>query len=58
MEYEDAIVLHVTPLGNKRLYSIAPEGVNGLRQYLDTLWDDALAAFVQAAEDQAKGSVK
>ena len=54
----DAGLLHVTPLGNKRLYSIAPEGVNGLRQYLDTLWDDALAAFVQAAEDQAKGSFK
>jgi len=51
----DAGLLTVTPDGNKRLYSIAPDGVNALRQYLDTLWDDALAAFARAAEAQAKG---
>ncbi len=51
----DAGLLHVTPKGNKRLYSIAPEGVDSLRRYLDSLWDDALAAFARAAEDQAKG---
>lgn len=56
----DAGLLTVTPLGNRRLYAIAPEGVDALRRYLDTLWDDALAAFAQAAkeqaaEDQAKG---
>jgi len=54
----DAGLLSVTPAGNKRLYSIAPDGVDGLRQYLDTLWDDALAAFARAAEDQAKGRTK
>ncbi len=52
----DAGLLSVTPSGNRRLYAIAPEGVDELRSYLDTLWDDALAAFKRAAEDQAKGT--
>lgn len=51
----DAGLLTVRPAGNRRLYAIAPEGVDTLRQYLDTLWDDALTAFVRAAEDQAEG---
>ena len=50
----DAGLLTVTPSGNRRLYAIAPEGIAGLREYLDTLWDDALAAFAQAAEEKAK----
>ncbi|PUB18873.1 ArsR/SmtB family transcription factor [Yoonia sediminilitoris] len=51
----DAGLLTVTPLGNKRLYAIAPDGVDDLRAYLDGLWDDALAAFARAADAQAKG---
>ena len=51
----DAGLLTVTPAGNRRLYAIAPDGVDTLRQYLDDLWDDALTAFARAAEDQAKG---
>jgi DNA-binding transcriptional ArsR family regulator len=51
----DAGLLTVTPAGNRRLYAIAPEGVDELRRYLDTLWDDALAAFAQAAAEKAKG---
>lgn len=50
----DAGLLTVTPQGNRRLYAIAPEGVDELRRYLDTLWDDALAAFAQAAAEKAK----
>ncbi len=50
----DAGLLTVTPSGNRRLYAIAPEGVGQLRRYLDTLWDDALAAFAQAAAEKAK----
>lgn len=49
----DAGLLIVTPLGNRRFYAIAPAGVAGLRLYLDGLWDDALAAFVAAAKQQA-----
>ncbi|MEM9786710.1 MAG: metalloregulator ArsR/SmtB family transcription factor [Pseudomonadota bacterium] len=51
----DAGLLSVTPTGNRRVYAIAPEGVDELRRYLDTLWDDALAAFARAAEEKAKG---
>ncbi|WP_342076169.1 metalloregulator ArsR/SmtB family transcription factor [Yoonia sp. SS1-5] len=51
----DAGLLTVTPAGNRRLYAIAPSGVEELRKYLDTLWDDALAAFARAAEEKAKG---
>ncbi|MDP5084702.1 MAG: metalloregulator ArsR/SmtB family transcription factor [Yoonia sp.] len=50
----DAGLLTVTPEGNRRLYAIAPEGVDALRRYLDTLWDDALAAFARAATEKAK----
>jgi DNA-binding transcriptional ArsR family regulator len=51
----DAGLLTVTPAGNRRLYAIAPEGVDQLRKYLDTLWDDALSAFARAASEKAKG---
>jgi DNA-binding transcriptional ArsR family regulator len=54
----DAGLLTVTPSGNRRLYAIAPEGVDELRRYLDTLWDDALTAFARAAQEKAKGRSK
>ena len=52
----DAGLLTVTPAGNRRLYAIAPDGVDQLRRYLDTLWEDALAAFARAADEKAKGN--
>ena len=45
----DAGLLIATPQGNRRIYSIAPNGADELRHYLNSLWDDALAAFEQAA---------
>jgi DNA-binding transcriptional ArsR family regulator len=51
----DAGLLTVTPHGNRRLYAIAPSGVQDLRAYLDSLWDDALAAFAAAARLQSQG---
>ena len=54
----DAGLLTVTPSGNRRLYAIAPDGVDELRKYLDSLWDDALTAFARAAHDKAKGQQK
>ncbi len=50
----DAGLLRVTPQGNRRLYAIAPGGVQELRTYLDGLWDDALAAFAAAARQAAQ----
>lgn len=39
--------------GTRRVYRLNPEGVAGLRAYLDRLWDDALAAFQKAVESPA-----
>ena len=41
--------------GNRRLYSIDPEGLLTLREYLDGYWGEVLAAFKSAAEREAKG---
>jgi DNA-binding transcriptional ArsR family regulator len=36
--------------GNRRLYRVDPYGVGVMRAYLDRFWDEALAAYKQAAE--------
>jgi DNA-binding transcriptional ArsR family regulator len=36
--------------GTRRLYRVDRRGVAALREYLDSLWDDALAAFATEAE--------
>ncbi len=41
--------------GNRRVYSIDPQGLLTLREYLDDRWGDVLAAFKSAAEEEAKG---
>lgn len=46
----DAGLVRVTPQGTRRLYQIDPGGIAQVRAWLDTLWDDALAAFASAAE--------
>lgn len=50
----DAGLLRVEPQGTRRLYRLAPEGLDALRAYLDALWDDALAGFAARAEEIAK----
>src|SRR5262245_60200757 len=39
--------------GTRRLYAVDSEGVRMLRDWLDGFWDEALAAFQQAAEREA-----
>jgi DNA-binding transcriptional ArsR family regulator len=45
--------------GTRRFYRVDPAGVAAMREYLDQMWDAALAAFAAAVEDrdsnQAKG---
>jgi DNA-binding transcriptional ArsR family regulator len=36
--------------GTRRVYRVAPKGVEAMRRYLDRFWDRALAAFKAAAE--------
>ncbi len=45
----DAGLVSATKDGNRRLYRVDPDGVAGMRSYLDRFWTDALAAFENAA---------
>ena len=39
--------------GTRRIYRVDPAGVAAMREYLDQMWDAALAAFAEAVEAQA-----
>ena len=41
---EAAGLVNVEPQGNRRLYSIERDGLNDLREYLESFWPDALTA--------------
>lgn len=38
--------------GTRRIYRVDPAGVAAMREYLDQMWDAALAAFAMAVEEQ------
>jgi DNA-binding transcriptional ArsR family regulator len=38
--------------GNRRIYQLDPDGVGALRAYLDQFWNQALAAFKTAVEQE------
>jgi len=38
--------------GNRRIYSLDPDGVAELRAYFERFWTHALGAFKQAAEER------
>jgi DNA-binding transcriptional ArsR family regulator len=40
--------------GTRHLYAIDTEGLEALRIYLETMWDDALAAFKDAVDEKAR----
>jgi DNA-binding transcriptional ArsR family regulator len=42
------------PEGTRRLYRIDPNGLSAVRVWVDSFWDDALAAFVAHAEGETK----
>ncbi len=47
---KDAGLVVDRPAGTRRLYRLNPEGVGAVRSYLDRFWDQALASFAAAAE--------
>src|SRR3954464_6922165 len=47
---KDAGLVLDRPMGNRRIYSLDPDGVGALRAYFDRFWNQALGAFKQAAE--------
>ena len=40
--------------GTRRIYRVDPGGVGELRDYFDAFWNEALAAFKEAAEDERR----
>jgi DNA-binding transcriptional ArsR family regulator len=40
--------------GTRRIYRIEPVGLAELREYIESFWDDALAAFAAAAEAESR----
>ena len=38
--------------GNRRIYQLDPDGVGALRAYLDQFWNQSLAAFKAAVEQE------
>jgi DNA-binding transcriptional ArsR family regulator len=40
--------------GTRRIYQLDPDGLGALRAYLDHFWDQALAAYKAAVEQQTK----
>jgi DNA-binding transcriptional ArsR family regulator len=38
------------PVGNRRLYTVDPAGIDALRVYFEQFWNHALTAFKQAVE--------
>jgi DNA-binding transcriptional ArsR family regulator len=42
--------------GTRRIYQLDPDGVGALRDYLDHFWDQALAAYKTAVEQQLEES--
>jgi DNA-binding transcriptional ArsR family regulator len=50
---KDAGLVVVRVEGTKRFYAVDPKGVEAMRRWLDTFWEDALASFKRAAEREA-----
>jgi DNA-binding transcriptional ArsR family regulator len=51
---KDAGLVRDHPVGNRRIYSIDPDGVDALRTYFDRFWTQSLGAFKEAAEHRDK----
>jgi len=53
---KDARLVVDQRVGTRRVYQLDPEGLRLLRGYLDHFWDQALAAYKTAVEQQVKES--
>jgi len=51
---QDADLVSVEPVGNRRLYSIHRDGLDALRDYLDSFWSDALSAYASEISKRMK----
>ncbi len=53
---KEAGLVHEERHGTRHLYSVDGNGLAELREYLDTFWEEALAAFKAKAEDEGGGN--
>jgi DNA-binding transcriptional ArsR family regulator len=53
---KDARLVVDQRVGTRRIYQLDPDGLGALRAYLDHFWDQALAGFKTAVEQQMKES--
>jgi DNA-binding transcriptional ArsR family regulator len=49
---KDAGLVTDRPDGTRRLYQLDPTGIEAMRAYFDTFWNQALTAFKQAVEKE------
>lgn len=53
---KDAGLVYERRRGTRRFYGVDGNGLAELRSYLDAFWEEALAAFKEAAESNPKGA--
>lgn len=53
---EAAGLVHKKAQGTSRLYSVKPQGLAPLRNYLDEFWGDVLQAFADEIQNQMENS--
>ena len=51
---KDAGLVSDRPDGTRRIYQVAPEGLGALRAQLDRFWNQALAAYKEAVEQDTE----
>jgi DNA-binding transcriptional ArsR family regulator len=51
---KDARLVVDRPEGTRRLYAVDTRAIAAIRRWLDEFWDEALVAFKEAAEREAK----
>jgi DNA-binding transcriptional ArsR family regulator len=47
----EAGLVSAQPDGTRRIYALDPQGLTGLRDYLEGFWQRSLHAFARAAQD-------
>jgi DNA-binding transcriptional ArsR family regulator len=55
---KDAEVLSERRAGTRRLYSIRPEAIESVRDFLDELWTSSLGRLKEAAEGEKRSSLR
>lgn len=48
---KDAGLVRDVQVGTRRIYSLDPDGIGALRDYLDRFWDTALYSFKKRVEE-------